>query len=474
MQVQPSSETDLNFECNRVKYLKLKELSALLLQSEPETHLEEFAEFLELLVQVTIEDYLIDPAFTTPHTNFSEVKHEFLTRMYETLCTSTIGDRVRKYLTCNPQIWHCLYQLYVRAEPLDETQKYKPQVTPEGMQRLLVAAQKGENVPMGEIIQDESNLDPEIFRIRRLFHSWGRMRRASLGVVRNLVQQSNFTEVRQIIGSNLDFIRALAMTPRNINEEGVIVAYCCTTLRFLLLPLSNSNQVTDWQRGVYEICLEPDICLFLIGTAVTNRLVKLPDGTRLWIHMEATRLVALITTICESVHLPKLLSALRAFCDAILATSHSSMHVDMGSAILRLIEDCPDVTRKLFTKDEDSPPTRPIKFLVEFNDRRLVESSLGMLILSTKEYLADQNNIKARESLFLSLRIIRWISDDLSKQLLENKAEEVLSVIGNVIPEALELLSYIKNVKPVEEQSQDSDHPHAHHHGFWSRFCTIL
>ena len=78
--------------------------------------------------------------------------------------------------------------------------------------------------------------------------------------------------------------------------------------------------------------------------------MHLPDNSKLWVHIEATRLVATIIHICKVEDLPKLLSSTRALCDVTLSTTHTSVHLEMGNALLKLIEECPNVTRSQFVK----------------------------------------------------------------------------------------------------------------------------
>lgn len=72
--------------------------------------------------------------------------------------------------------------------------------------------------------------------VENLLNIWFRLRRAVFGCIRNAAQQS-ILHVRQKIASNEKLLDSLADVPRNAAEEGVIISYACTILRFLITPI---------------------------------------------------------------------------------------------------------------------------------------------------------------------------------------------------------------------------------------------
>lgn len=81
--------------------------------------------------------------------------------------------------------------------------------------------------------------------------------------------------------------------------------------------------------------------------------------------------------------------------------------------------------------------------MIEFNDRRVVHSFLGMLVIGTNAFMSDATD-ENKQACLLSLRMLNYIAEDCSKQLIEQNAEEILTTIGNVIPEANDVLANIK------------------------------
>lgn len=66
--------------------------------------------------------------------------------------------------------------------------------------------------------------------------------------------------------------------------------------------------------------------------------------------MEATRLLVPLIKTIDSKDLPPLVLSTRALCDGILLTKNTSMHIEMAQCLLRLIEECPPITKKVFKR----------------------------------------------------------------------------------------------------------------------------
>ena len=206
--------------------------------------------------------------------------------------------------------------------------------------------------------------------------------------------------------------------------------------------------------------MSEDILPYLIGNSVMSRIVTLPDGTRLWVHMEATRVLAALISAVPKESLPSLLSATRALCDAILATQHTSMHIEMSKSLLRLIEECPSTPLPSMA---NGALLRPLNWMIQQNERRMIESSVGALIIGSKQFFADQNDQNAKQSLLLALRLQRYIGESHSEALLE-RASEILSVISPSFPEAADVLSFLQAAVAKESPEEPS--------GMW--FCPFL
>lgn len=408
-------------------------------------------------------------SFRTSNMNVDVKQVEEVAKVFEALCTSCNSLERANILNEFPNSWDCIEKFIVFSQPTDELQAFKPHMGPEVMAKILEAARNGKKLNPSELEQDD-NVSEEELRGRDLMHNWGRLRRAVFGILRNVVRFTDSDDIKKCIATeHIGIIRAIGRILGDANEEGVNISYACTILRFLLPP-TTSNDFAKWQIDICEEYLHDDVVPFIIGTAVTSRVVQLPDGQKLWVHMEATRLVASMIHLVDSEQLPKLLLSTRALCDGILLTRHSSVHLEMGHSLIRLIDECPNVDKSIFGRKEPGEKQRPVKLMVEFNERRMVEGSLGMLILSTKEFLENQSNDEAKQAVLVALKLLRHIAEDCADSILKHDAEQVLSTIGNVIPEALDVLAFIESfsTRPVNSFNQKDN---SGENGWW---CSLI
>lgn len=99
--------------------------------------------------------------------------------------------------------------------------------------------------------------------------------------------------------------------------------------------------------------------------------------------------------------------------------------------------------------------------MIEFNDRRVISSFLGMLVMGTSSYMTDNTNEANKEVCVLALRMLNHIAEDCSEQLLAQNAGEILTTIGNVFPEANDVLERIKSGKHNEEEPNSNNNDNA-------------
>jgi len=276
-----------------------------------------------------------------------------------------------------------------------------------------------------------------------------------LGVLRNALRYPNTQELKEGISNNKKLVTTLAHISADVLEEGVNVSYSFTILRFLITNETSQEQ-KEYQRFVCAECMKKSNLDFIIGSAVTSRVIHLPDNTKLWVHMEATRFLAQLIMLVPSEELPQLLLSTRALCDGIVATKNSTMHKEMAQSILRLIEECPPCSKKVFYRQGDGT-YKSIDLMIEFNLQRVVHSFIGLLVLSTKDYLTQKDE-ETKENVMLSLRLLKHIAKDCANELMEQNASEIIGTIANAVPEAKDILDTIEaNAKPTNKSEKKEE-----------------
>ena len=183
--------------------------------------------------------------------------------------------------------------------------------------------------------------------------------------------------------------------------------------------------------------------------------------------MEATRLVAALISVAETSELPSLLLSTRALCDAILATHHLSMHMEMARALLRLIEQCPSTC---VPPNLPGPTYQPTQWMVEMNERRMVDGTLALIAIGSREYFANPDNDAAVQSILLSLRLARWVGE-LRPNLILDKCEDLFGVLEEKFPDAGDVKSFLEAHCPEADDS--SQHPAAKS-SWLSWMCPLL
>ena len=231
--------------------LSFEEKEQIIQKWAHEIEIENNLETLELLGNVTSQYVIEQPEnFVSTNYDINEDDLSIITSLFENLCT--LCNSPEKIDKINKSIfWETTNKMILASTPTDDSVKYKPQISNEGMAKLLEAARNGEKLPAKDVHTNDTT-DPEILRRRNLLIIWFRLRRAVFGCIRNAAQQS-ILHVRQEIASNEKLLDSLADVPRNAAEEGVIISYACTILRFLITPIENQRFVCvyfifDWSK----------------------------------------------------------------------------------------------------------------------------------------------------------------------------------------------------------------------------------
>ena len=66
-----------------------------------------------------------------------------------------------------------------------------------------------------------------------------------------------------------------------------------------------------------------------------------------------------------------------------------------------------------------------------------------MLILNTKHCVENPNNLLAKDGIYLALKLLGYIVEDLADNLIEKEALQILNATATVVPEANQMKDLI-------------------------------
>lgn len=81
-----------------------------------------------------------------------------------------------------------------------------------------------------------------------------------------------------------------------------------------------------------------------------------------------------------------------------------------------------------------------------------------MLILNTKHCVENPNNLLAKDGIYLALKLLGYIVEDLADNLIEKEALQILNATATVVPEANQMKDLIlqfskKRGQPDKEEA---------------------
>ena len=402
---------------------------------------DECNEFLSTLIHKIITEDMKKQLYIT---NFDMDKD------YLRLCSEVIGticnlsSKERYKFIIKDNILDLLTFLLEISVPTDELTKYKPKISQQSMEQILQAAQAGKNFQLP--VDDNFPYHKE----KQYVEIWETIRRNCVILIRNL-SQCPVISIHKAIASNESLVNLLTQINENINEEGFVIYYSNMSFRFLLTGKESEGERKDedfsWRVKLCEYIINHHCFKYIIGIAVTNRLVKLPEGRTLWIHLEATRLLATITMICDPSLLSHLLVSLRMFCEAILGNSHILIHLEMSNALVKLLKEC---------NEED------VVLTINKNEERMTRSAIALLIIGGKAMI--ENKERARECTLNGVFITKYlINHGKGKLLIQEKIIPFLATLVQVFDEAKEILDLLKELHvneidlAIEEHNNNVD-----------------
>mgnify|MGYP005995806973 CR=1 FL=1 len=164
--------------------------------------------------------------------------------LIETLCSACNSEQRARILNENG-VWSMVGRLMNASKPTEELSKFKAQVPPDMMAKILAAAQKGEEIKKEDLsMPTQENLTEEERHGKELLQDWSRLRRATLGVLRNALRYPNTNMIKESVASESELVQHLSEVSAEVLEEGVNVSYSFTILRFLVTNESPEKGVT--------------------------------------------------------------------------------------------------------------------------------------------------------------------------------------------------------------------------------------
>jgi len=401
------------------------------------------------------------------------------------LAISAVSAMTTKDVHCKTlikeKVPEVLVQVMMRTIPDENTNKYKPKLSSEELHQMLANPQEFLSSKQEQSKQPPPPTDPETERETIKYFNREKLRRNLIITLRNLCQPS---ETKLEIGNTLHLIPSLLNILFNPYENGLVVYYAISSLRLLLWadepynrPIGGTNNESiGYQKITDLIANHPNGLISVIGTAVCSRVVRLPDGSALWVHVEAARAVARMVACCSDSVLGALIkgNCTRALCDGTFATNNTLLHHEMAVALHRIIFFQPPPDFVTLTTTEPLEVDVPSHWLLILKQCGgwVVKATVGHVILAVKTIKEAQNKTKtnqleeqlelATDNSSLAIDIITKLVDvpSFARQYVEASVIPVLETAIPDLPHKTNVLEpllekFRQMIKPVASEGGD-------------------
>ena len=254
----------------------------------------------------------------------------------------SFDDHNNRFLCETQGIAAALVLCFEATLPSEATVKYNPKLESSALGSLMADPEQGLK-GMAEqrrlaLQAQESHLSPAELAERDKYTHWQLLRRYVSLFARNVAkrapppQQEGDVEPAHPLLESDAFLLAMLAPMGCVYDSGEIVYYALQTLRFLFDGPGERARA----RCAFLLA-QPGALHAVMGAAMTSRVVRKPSGEGLWVHFEASRLVAALVGAVEGARQEVLAKyGCRALANLINGTKAASLHLE-GVRAVRLL-----------------------------------------------------------------------------------------------------------------------------------------